>query len=81
MKRQVIFVLALCIITLLVVNKTMAVDSCLECHSNAAKMKELGFPQFTMTQQEVSKQTGMPATCTSCHFGDPADATKEGAHK
>ena len=87
MKKQVVLSLALSIAVLLFGNELSAqqkpqdVNSCLECHGNAAKMKELGFPQFTMTQEEVSKQTGMPATCTNCHFGNPADATKEGAHK
>jgi len=70
----ILAVLSICIIVLFIAsNKTIAQegqkhsasDSCLECHGNAAKMKELGFPQFTMTHEEVAKQTGMPATCTN----------------
>jgi hypothetical protein len=56
-------------------------DSCLWCHSNATKMKEFGFPQFTVTSEEVMAQTKMPATCTDCHLGNPNDKSKEGAHK
>lgn len=84
MKRQVIFILSLCIIALLTAsNKTTAreINSCLECHSNAEKMKELGYPEFAMTHDDVEKQTGMPATCEMCHQGNPNDNTVEGAHK
>ena len=61
--------------------KPQEVSSCLECHGNAAKMKEMGFSQFAVTQQEVEKQTKMPASCTDCHLGNPKDAAKDGAHK
>ncbi len=55
--------------------------SCLTCHSDAQKMKEMGFPQFTINQQDAEKQTKMPASCTDCHLGNPSESTKEGAHK
>lgn len=62
--------------------KEDVVNSCLECHSNPAKMKEMGFPQFTITPTEVEAQTKMPGvTCTDCHLGNPKDSTKEGAHR
>ncbi len=88
MKKRVVFALTLGFIVLLIAgNKSTAqqkfqeVNSCLECHSNAAKMKEMGFPQFVVTQQEMEKQTTMPASCTDCHLGNPKNSTKEGAHK
>ena len=87
MKKRVIFSLLLSIATLLFGNELSAqqkpqeVSSCLECHGNAAKMKEMGFSQFAVTQQEVEKQTKMPASCTDCHLGNPKDAAKDGAHK
>ena len=88
MKKQVLFALAVSIISLLIVStkttaqqKPQEVSSCLECHGNAAKMKEMGFSQFAVTQQEVEKQTKMPASCTDCHLGNPKDAAKDGAHK
>lgn len=44
-------------------------------------MKEMGFPQLTVTNEDAQKQTKMPASCTDCHLGKPSDSTKEGAHK
>jgi hypothetical protein len=44
-------------------------------------MKELGFPQFSVANEDVQKQTEMPASCTDCHLGNPSDSAKEGAHK
>ncbi len=88
MKKRVIFPLLLGIIALLIINnkaiaqqKPQNINSCLECHSNAEKMKELGYPEFAMTHDDVEKQTGMPATCEMCHQGNPNDNTIEGAHK
>ncbi len=94
MLKRVIFVVVVSIIALLTAgNKTIAhqnhnhqqkhqdINSCLECHSNSAKMKDMGFPQFTVSGEEVQKQTKMPASCADCHLGDPSDPTKEGAHK
>lgn len=56
-------------------------NSCLGCHADPAKMKGLGYPQFTVTNKDIQKQTKMPASCTDCHLGDSADPTKKGAHK
>lgn len=88
MRKSVIFGIMLGVVALLIFsNKTFAqqkpqnVNSCLECHTNEAKMKELGFPQFTVTQKDVEKQTKMPASCTDCHLGNPSETTKDGAHK
>jgi len=86
MNKRVIFLLVWVVSTLVISNKTTAqpkqeTNSCLECHGNAAKMKELGFPQFTVTNEDVYKQAKMPASCTDCHLGNPSDSTKEGAHK
>lgn len=88
MKKQVILGLALGIITLLIIsNKTIAqqkpqdANTCRQCHSDAKKMKELGYPELAMAREDVEKQTGMPATCEMCHQGNPNDNTVEGAHK
>ena len=56
-------------------------DSCLDCHASAAKMKELGFPHFTVTAEEVRTQSGMTAGCADCHLGNPERRDKEAAHK
>ena len=56
-------------------------NTCLQCHSDAKRMKDFGYPEFTMTRDDVEKQTGMPATCEMCHQGNPNDNTVEGSHK
>jgi len=88
MKKQGIFGLVLSISILLITShKTIAqqgpkeTSTCLQCHSNEKKMQELGYPEFTITQETVEKQSGMPATCEMCHQGNPNDNTMEGAHK
>ncbi len=58
-----------------------AEESCVGCHGNAEKMKELGYPQFVVTGAGIQAQTKMPASCTNCHMGNPQAATKEEAHK
>ena len=63
------------------VQNDLTTSSCLACHGDIQKMKELGFPRLTLTQQDAEKQTRMPATCVDCHLGNPADQTKDGAHK
>ncbi|MEK6698971.1 MAG: hypothetical protein AABZ10_07995, partial [Nitrospirota bacterium] len=64
MKKRVLWASALTLIAVFLAGsgtmaqqKSQEVNSCLECHGNAAKMKELGFSQFAVTQQEVEKQT------------------------
>ncbi|HLO24784.1 MAG TPA: cytochrome c3 family protein [Geobacteraceae bacterium] len=56
-------------------------NSCRDCHGNAQKMAALGYSHFAVTQQEVERQTGMPATCPECHLGNPAKKEKEQAHE
>ena len=58
-----------------------APNSCRDCHGNAQKMGELGYPHFAVTRQDVEKQTGMPASCSDCHLGNPAMKEKEQAHQ
>lgn len=57
-----------------------SVNSCLDCHASAAKMKELGYPHFTVTAEETKAQTGMSAGCSDCHLGNPAKKEKDKAH-
>jgi len=44
-------------------------------------MESLGYGHFFMTPKEVEAQTHMPATCTECHLGNPAENAKDAAHK
>lgn len=55
-------------------------SGCVGCHGNASTMKELGYPHFTVTPQEVLAQTGMPADCHLCHGGSPDAVVKDKAH-
>ena len=57
------------------------VNSCLACHEDEKRMVELGYPHFTVTRAEVTKQSGMTASCPDCHLGDPAKTGKEEAHR
>ncbi|HTG80666.1 MAG TPA: cytochrome c3 family protein [Geobacteraceae bacterium] len=56
------------------------VNSCLACHADGKKMAGLGYPHLTVTQAEVEKQAGMPASCHDCHLGDPTRTDREKAH-
>ncbi|KAF0216946.1 MAG: cytochrome c family, partial [Geobacteraceae bacterium] len=58
-----------------------AADNCRSCHENRQTMETSGYGHFTVTQKEVETQSRMPATCSGCHLGDPAAASKEKAHK
>lgn len=60
---------------------TEAANSCRDCHENSQKMTELGYPLFTVTQQEVQTQSRMQADCNQCHLGNPEAGSKENAHK
>ena len=65
-------------------------DSCLACHADIKRMKDMGFPEFytggdTVSSQETAmiysgSNLRMPY-CVSCHLGNPNDYTVEGAHK
>jgi hypothetical protein len=72
--------LLLIMLSLLTVGHSAAGDSCGECHGNSQKMREAGYPQFTLSPAEVKAQTHMPASCSDCHLGNPGDVTKEEAH-
>ncbi len=74
-----IFVLALTMSRVLPADEPRS--SCQTCHENRSRMTELGFPHFTVTQAEVQAQSGMPATCSACHLGDPTEPDKEKAHR
>jgi hypothetical protein len=67
--------------TVLAREETAGGNGCLLCHGDAAAMKQLGFPQFTITREEAKAQTGMPATCPDCHLGNPSAVEKAEAHK
>lgn len=55
-------------------------DSCTFCHTDLLRMTDLGYPEFYFDLTTLQAETGMPATCTDCHLGNPDDFTIDGAH-
>ncbi|HTG01072.1 MAG TPA: hypothetical protein VK654_10865 [Nitrospirota bacterium] len=55
-------------------------DKCVKCHADKAKMAALGYPELSMTREQVQKESRHPNTeCRDCHLGngladDPAKA-------
>ena len=73
-------------LVLLLLNMTVPagaspVNGCVECHSNAETMSKLGYPHFTVTEEEVRRQSGMPASCPECHQGNPGTNNRDEAHR
>jgi hypothetical protein len=58
-----------------------APEGCLACHADAGRMAALGFAHFTVTADDVARQSGMNAGCTGCHLGDRTSNDKEQAHR
>lgn len=87
MNKRVIWALTLGIIAFVVASGTISAqdvknsNTCIQCHGDAVKMKELGYPEFAMTPDDVKRQSGMSVSCEQCHQGNPGDSTVEGAHK
>jgi nitrate/TMAO reductase-like tetraheme cytochrome c subunit len=45
-------------------------DQCVKCHADKDRMTKLGYPQFTMTREQVQKESRHPNTeCRDCHLG------------
>jgi hypothetical protein len=64
--------------------------SCLACHADLKKMRDLGFAELYVGGDQVPAQESDMAysasslrtpACVSCHLGNPRDYTLEGAHK
>ncbi|MBA4372032.1 MAG: hypothetical protein C0402_04135 [Thermodesulfovibrio sp.] len=60
---------------------SVSASTCTQCHGNSPAMAALGYPQFFMTDETVREQTHMPASCSDCHLGNPADPSMKGAHQ
>jgi len=57
-------------------------DRCVKCHADTAKMTGLGYPQFTMTREQVQKEARHPNTeCRDCHLGNGLSSDPAKAHK
>jgi hypothetical protein len=60
-----------------------AASSCVGCHGNKLKMKELGAEAMYLDPAQVDLEVGMKGKpdCTDCHLGNPKADEKELAHK
>jgi hypothetical protein len=57
-------------------------DRCVRCHADKEKMTALGYPQFTMTREQVQKEARHPNTeCRDCHLGNGLSDDPAKAHK
>lgn len=55
---------------------------CIRCHSDSGKMEKLGYPQFYVTPETVSKESGHPyVECHECHLGDGRAHDADKAHR
>ncbi|KAB0667536.1 cytochrome C [Oryzomonas japonica] len=75
---RLVFMFCICILAPVI---AWPLDSCRECHEDGQTMKKLGYPGFTVTQGEVETQSGMPATCSDCHRGNPSARVPGEAHR
>jgi hypothetical protein len=55
-------------------------EGCKDCHGNVQKMGDSGFPQFTLSPEQVRNQTRMSASCSDCHLGNAGSAAQVEAH-
>jgi hypothetical protein len=71
---------------IILIGAAYAESSCLYCHSNESLMRELGFPQFYFTNEQVWNESKMlrvglgGPSCQDCHLGNPENKSLEGAH-
>ncbi len=57
-------------------------DQCVKCHADKERMTKLGYPQFTMTAEQVQKEARHPNTeCRDCHLGNGLSGEPDRAHK
>src|SRR3990172_1083487 len=80
MKKLSVFLLLSGMFTM-IAGHAFAGEVCVGCHSDAEKMKQLGYSQFIVTAADIQAQTKMLAGCSDCHLGDPLAVTREDAHK
>lgn len=55
---------------------------CVKCHSDAAKMQQLGYPQFILSEKSAQVQSRHPnVKCHQCHLGNGRAKDADAAHK
>ena len=55
---------------------------CVSCHADKSKMTGLGYPELTMTREQVQKESRHPNTeCRDCHLGNGLSDDPASAHR
>ena len=56
-------------------------DRCVACHADKARMAKLGYPELSMTREQVQKEARHPNTeCRDCHLGNGLADEPDKAH-
>ena len=82
MKRLV--VLAICMVAIsIAVFAYDPASSCVQCHADRQKMKQLGAEALYLDPARVDREVNMKGapSCVDCHLGDAKAADKEAAHR
>jgi hypothetical protein len=57
-------------------------ERCVACHADKARMTRLGYPELSMTREQVQKEARHPNTeCRDCHLGNGLADDPDGAHQ
>jgi hypothetical protein len=57
-------------------------DRCVSCHADKARMETFGYPELTMTREQVQKESRHPNTeCRDCHLGNGLSDEPDRAHR
>jgi hypothetical protein len=55
---------------------------CVACHADKERMAKLGYPELSMTREQVQREARHPNTeCRDCHLGNGLADDPDGAHK
>jgi hypothetical protein len=55
---------------------------CVACHADKERMTRLGYPELSMTREQVQREARHPNTeCRDCHLGNGLSDDPTGAHK
>src|SRR5512135_1386144 len=72
-RGMIILVVQLVVVLLFITlySRYQSSDRCVSCHADKERMTRLGAPQFTMTREQVQKESRHPNTeCRDCHLGN-----------
>ncbi|MDA8098082.1 MAG: hypothetical protein M0042_00485 [Nitrospiraceae bacterium] len=57
-------------------------DRCVSCHADRERMAKLGYPELSVTREQVQKESHHPNTeCRDCHLGNGMSDDPDKAHQ